>query len=212
MKAHEVLFERLAQERRYRMTNCLMGTGRMAYYEAPNQTKTVPDAAKTLHDIATLVRSDALRDATIRVREYKRAHADNKKECTRMKMELLPAVTVAGYCARRKEGYWQSWSGYAGVDIDAQDHPYVTDWQALKIALSKDPLHTPALIYTSASGQGLHLYYPILLSDEMPYSVWYPYLEQYLNYQYGVQIDMALRSPLHPLTLAHDPHAIFHLS
>lgn len=222
----EQLLERMMQERHYRMTNCLLGSGKMAYFEAPNQKKSVPDSAKSMHEICQLVRSGQLKDATNNVRNYRktaiggsedwgggmndgseRDWAEVKKACTAYKMQHLPCVLPAGYCKRRKDGQMTSWSGWTAIDIDGQDNPHIMDVETIKQLLAADPVHQPALIYTSLSGRGLHAYYPIVLSEEMPYSVWYTYLEKYMLFQYGLQIDMSLLSPMHVLTLCHDENA-----
>jgi hypothetical protein len=71
----------------------------------------------------------------------------------------LPAITPSGVFSKRCNGGLIRHSGFICIDIDGQDNPSITDWEAVKPSLSDiDGLWYGGL---SASGSGLFLLFGI---------------------------------------------------
>lgn len=167
---------------------------RVSYFSAPITRCLVPSRAMSLDEVVSLIKSNELQSVTEQIRSLGDVNA-----VRRAKVELLPGITPSGtFRMRRSDGLLSS-SGMVSLDIDHRE-----DAEALKVQLAGDKDVAPILIYTSVSGKGLKVLYPIELDEKHDYRWWLEHYSRYLAARYGVIVDKSCKDICRLAFLCHD--------
>ncbi|NLZ95414.1 MAG: VirE protein, partial [Bacteroidales bacterium] len=119
-----------------------------------NIYKNVRDTKGATANLFSILTTDKWRHLSDKVRTEK-----DKAKRDKLKLQL-PAFTPSGtFKTRNKKGLIKH-SGYMCIDIDADDNPGISDWQAVVFELGKLP--QVAFAGLSVSGNGVFALIPIL--------------------------------------------------
>lgn len=151
------------------------------------------DRIITTDELFNLIRNKSLQKSTQKIR-----NETDKEKRTKLKLSLLPAVTVSGTF---RNGTHQAkdldtYSGLMQIDFDN-----VSDVEAVKTTLSKDK-YTLAC-FTSPSGNGIKCIVKIT-PDAKLHNEHFTALEKYYSENFDLQIDTKVKSISSLMFLCHD--------
>jgi len=172
----------------------VLGVGACSLFAAPITHHLVPQQSVSIRDIAALLTSDAIREATAKIRA-----TDDPDLRRKLKVDVLPGITPAAILAKRRGDSLLCTSGVISMDLDG-----VSNAEALKAQLAADTSMPPLLIYTSVSGQGLKVLYRIVLTAEWTFLRWFNFYSQYLSQTYGITPDRACKDLTRLAFLSYD--------
>jgi hypothetical protein len=168
-----------------------------SYFEPPITVKDKkPSKIYYVKDVYILIRSDALKRITDKIRAVK-----TKDEKDKLKREQLPFVTFAGVFSVKNHRNLVSRSQFLALDVDdIPPEQWQHTWNDLQSTLK------PALMFRSPKGQGMKIVVCIDPSEDV--GKYYEAFSNLLCTEFGISIDPAPKNVSTACFLCYDPEAI----
>lgn len=129
------------------------------------------------------------------------------KEQNKIKSTKLPFVTISGIFKERKIGKLEEYSGLICIDIDKLESE--EEANSLKDKLFQIKIK-PVLAFISPRGKGVKAVYGKIQNIE-EHKIVFNLLQNYLNYELGIEIDISGKDVSRACFLSYDPKAILDL-
>ncbi|MDP3314085.1 BT4734/BF3469 family protein [Lutibacter sp.] len=166
-----------------------------SFYKAPIRN-VYPFKTLKLSEIHSLIKSDAYKDITIKLREF----ADPKEKRI-YKANNFDYVTFSGEFERRNEDNLIRHSSLITIDFD-----HLENINEVKNQLLQDEYFETEMLFTSPSGDGLKWIIKIDLS-QATHQVFFKAVANYLKESYNLEVDQSGKDISRACFLAYDPLA-----
>jgi len=171
---------------------------RSSFYKAPIRN-VFPNKTLKLHEIHSLITSDAYKGITTKIREIK-----DPKEQRIYKANNFDYVTFSGEFERRNDSNLIKHSSLLTIDFD-----HLPNVNEVKKQLLEDEYFETELLFISPSGNGLKWIIKIDLS-KITHQEFFIAVANYLQHTYKLEVDQSGKDISRACFLSYDPDAFLH--